>query len=339
MGTIPLLAPNSIIGIHYIGGAQYRAVYRVITAAGEMVIKAEKTGEKDASASLKWGSKLMKNVSSADVNVKILSQNEIGEFHRAATALLPNDPDLFGFFTSQIVWVKMPLIQDLSDSDLWQKNLGDVVALYNKMNKPNFWVQLGQILAVDIFIGNIDRFALDGTPMNEGNIFFRDAGNGGHDTIGLDFFSVRDLANGDSNLVKFKTTSDEGTFDYLYTLTQDGRMTGYATNVVHGLNAHLNKRNRKNAAGNAIRADLALDCAFYTGKLKEGIVLGATAIRSYLRGKIATYGAMPAPAPPAAGWKRAVPQPPPIPSNNKPVAKHKIPPGIISRMQFLGWLN
>ncbi len=342
MNSVPTLTPNSIQALQYIGGSGYRPVYLLrLTTGAQCVVKGEKTTNADACISLRWGSKLMKNVVSEDVNVKVLTQNELGEFARAAAALLPADQNLRDYLTQyarEIVWVRMPYIAGLSDSDIYRGGQAGADALYLKMNDDQFWKDLGKTLAVDLFIGNFDRFNEKGEFVNKGNIFFKDVGGGQYRTIGLDFLASQFLATGEANLARFQTVN-EG-FEYLKVLTDPAKRKAFAKKVRDELWEYLLSENSKGiyALGGV-------------SKIEEGIAEGAEEIKRYLKRKFFQYASpmgshrTPAPAPPAPARQARMhmgthrtPPPPPVTNNNRAVDKNVVPEGIQKRMEFLRWI-
>jgi hypothetical protein len=351
-GTVPTLARNSIQGMRYIGGARgYRPVYAVnFAGAGlppnEIVVKGEKTRDPNACASIKWGSKLMKNAASPDVNVKILTQPEIIELRRAHRQYLAGDQEFQVYidFGEQVVWVRMPYVDGLSDSDIHGRGRAGADALYAKMTNASFWDQLGRVLAVDLFIGNFDRFDGTGTLINDGNIFFKDLGGGAFQVVGTDFFAAQ-FASGEANLNAMEDPID-GSFDYLRILIDPARRRAYAAKAVDQLRLALLK---ENPAG-------IYDLYGFTGRLDAAIDQGAQAIHAYLDGKALQYprhghgaprmvlggprgaaAAAAAAAPPVAA-PRWLPEPGAgARNNNRAVPSDVIPEGIRQRMRFLGW--
>jgi hypothetical protein len=348
MNTVPLIAKNSVVGMQYIGGNNgYRPVFRLtLSNGGAVVVKAEKTAHATAASSIHWGSKIMKNTAGNDVNVKVLTQDEIREVARARQRLLPADNDFNTYieFGTQVVWVKMPMITGLSDSDIYRQGADAANALYEKMNVPQFWTELGHVLAVDLFIGNFDRFNGEGELINEGNVFFKDLGAGQFRVVGLDFFAAQFGAT-EANLSAFENSLGQ-TFEYLNVLRDPARRTAYSRTVIESLRHALLKENKSGI----------YDLYGHRQTLANAIDSGANDIRTYLVGKVAQYQAarprivmggnrMPAlPALPAqpqpaanAGWHRAGPR---IPENNtKAVQKDVIPAGIKARMRYLGWIQ
>ncbi len=343
--TVPDI--TNITGLRYIGGNPYRPVYLLtLGGAAQIVVKGEKSQHASASASIKWGSKLMKNAGhSEQVNVKILSQAEIQQFAVAGRRLLPNDRDFPTYieFGAMIVWTKMPFIAGLSDSDVYGKGAAATDAVYDKLRKADFWDGLGRILAVDIFVGNFDRFDADGDFVNKGNLFFRDLGHGKAQVIGLDFFSARDVSSGESDLL----LPADGMYNHLQILRDENARQAYATNVMRGIQASLLRENPQGGY-NLFERDT------YLTLLNSGIRAGANELRTYLTGKIATYaaanprpriganrGAVPLAAAPAAlpaagGWRRATPAA--ANNNTREVQQNVVPAGIKARMRYLGWI-
>jgi len=150
-------------------------VYKVTLRGGaQFVAKADRRGNMGAVASdiAKFDAQLMGQVSK-NTDIEIMSATEVGALFMCLGAVTPasakasfkaNATDVGNF------WYKMPLlnvttVQDMLDEDeaeLLRRVFKDIRSLG----------KLGKIAAVDLFIGNTDRFDGEGNLSNLGNIFF-----------------------------------------------------------------------------------------------------------------------------------------------------------------------
>src|SRR4051812_8276721 len=106
-GTVPMITPGSISAMT---GLAKRPVYFLTLNHGagpSVVVKGDAAG---ADVSIKWGSKLMKNVNDTQVNTKIMTPTEITVFTQFGNATFaantPQKMNLAGGYT----WVKMPFV-------------------------------------------------------------------------------------------------------------------------------------------------------------------------------------------------------------------------------------
>lgn len=147
----------------------------------------------DAATSIVWGSKIMKNVTSRreELRAKPLTPPEFQELHRAIQQYCdPNSDARTAIQQKNLVWVKMPFVDDLKAGEYRSRTAKDLNVLI-KIKRlvpflldPGTWYQLGVVTAVDLFIGNNDRFVMKwksdirhsegrrGDLTNPGNILF-----------------------------------------------------------------------------------------------------------------------------------------------------------------------
>jgi hypothetical protein len=319
------IAPNSITGIK---GLDDRPVF-FLKLNGQpqptVVVKGDAGGKvgPDQAISIKWGSKMMKNVNNNQVNVKIMTSPEIVEFHRAAIATYPQGSPQLNFAHDGLrdyIWTKMPFVAGLSDADYIENYevSGKVVKqTIQKLSDPQVWFDLGKVVAVDIFNGNSDRFDINtGTWINRGNIMFLSAGQQTK-VIGLDMF---DPFGGDrSNLNR------GGGYEALKTLTEKARCRNFANSCVLGVGSKLKAdlgghRKYKDGLRPHIIVMLgnqptpvalaSMDTLFmpYAPDFMRGIEAGADQLKTYLMGKLQQYG-----------------------------PNRLLPRGVLLRMQYLGW--
>ena len=178
-GTVPNITPNSITEM---SANEQRPVYFLHmnnSAQPTLTVKGEAKKD-DGEISIKWSSKLMKNVNDQQVNTKIMTAAEVTIFKAAARALLTGNPKkliaLQKFLVTEkenLTWVKMPYLAGLSDANFWREDSkgfllsvpamsADVKKVLLKYSQATVWTQLGKIIAVDLFNGNGDRFNSEG---------------------------------------------------------------------------------------------------------------------------------------------------------------------------------
>jgi hypothetical protein len=343
-----MITPGSITQM---GGLSKRPVYFLNLNGSpnpSIVVKGDTAG---ADVSIKWGSKLMKNVNNDQVNTKILTPVEIAEFKRVALATFAaGTPQHNNASAGNYTWVKMPFVPGLSDAGFLTEDdtpkARQIKETMAKLLDSATWNQLGQVVAVDIFNGDNDRFqVLGGSPNplgswnNKGNLMFVAAGP--TKVIGLDTY---DPASDRSNL----TTA--GHFDELRILIDPVRRNAFALACVKDVGAELKKTFRFADVTLEGRTTITLPpppgqpnpvtvnvaqmqdlYVTYMPNFSAGIATGADKLKTYLRGKVQQY----APPPPAPrfqlGGHRGGPPPAPAPPLKT------IPQGVKDRMQFLGW--
>src|ERR1700761_9369677 len=185
MPPMPMITLGSISGMT---GLKERPVYFVRLNGSQqpnVVVKGEPAGASltmrsaDAVVSIAWGSKLMKNVQSDQINVKVMTEAEVTAFKSAALRSLPRGTNQFeNVFAKdrRFNWVKMPYVNDLNTAQFTveQDWMGDggrlvhsdiatpelIMKALSLFSCDNVWYDLGKALAVDIFLGNTDRFDL-----------------------------------------------------------------------------------------------------------------------------------------------------------------------------------
>ena len=370
-GTVPTIVANSITAIT---GLAKRPVYFLQlngSPTPNLVVKGD-SNKADSDVSIAWSAKIMKNVQNNLVNTKILTPAEIAIFKQAALAAFPATDIQHQYLTGQYRWVKMPYVAGLSDADFvddddYSVNLKQIKELIKKLSDAAVWSELGRIVAVDIFNGNGDRFAVDpsgaakpGAWINRGNIMFLDPAHG-HTTsvIGLDTFDPM------SQVANLKT---QGGYEGLKVLIDANKRSVFTASCVRSVATHIKLKllesghhgNLKIATQGSDGPGVitipiqSMDHLFdsYAIDMDFGISLGANQLKQYLQGKVQQYTpvrpAAPLPAPPRP---RNLPPgvPPPRPANLPgvqalpalpalPGAPVKtIPQGILDRMAYLGW--
>ena len=365
-------------------GLDDHPVYFLTVNGKKVVVKGEAKGmevlgrsDDDTALSIKWGSKLMKNVNDQLVNTKIMDGPEITAFLKTARQKFrplpplpggppaPPPPNRYNNVTDAVAgrytWVKMPQVSGLSDAEFTKKVGGFAKPVRGKVKEQivkfadeSLWPQLGKVLAVDIFNGNNDRFdTSNGKWMNPGNVMFAEQGTR---VIGLDTF---DPYSPKSNLV------GHGRFDELKTLTEPLKRKRYAEACAKSVGETL----AFDAFGPGqqsitVRFPNGDEFSFWQIKrgelddmytpfapaLAAGIAKGADQLKTYLQGKVTQYRlrcrAQPPQKPvPQPGQMRMRPRvlrpaplkPDPLRMNARPI--NGIPQGILDRMDFLGWLK
>ena len=343
MNTVPNITPGSITGIQ---GLSKRPVFflkigPVLTP--NLVVKGEAAGgslpfatDDEATVSVKWGSKLMKNVNNPSVNSKIMTATEIAIFKQAAVASFPNGSPQWNNVAggANYNWVKMPYVAGLSDAEYYDDNSNINISAIKKdivtFSDEQVWKDLGKIVAVDIFNGNGDRFDITtGHWQNKGNVMFLQGGP--TKVIGLDTF---DPNSQQSNLAK------TGTFDELKTLIDPARRKQFAEECCKSVGSEL-KRGLKGMGHITIATTAAngvgqirkiavdeLPTLFlpFAPDFEAGLKAGADDLKNYLQRKVREYSAQLPPPPKNTPWQRATPNvnptPPPVMPPQPPTPGH-----------------
>jgi hypothetical protein len=271
----------------------------------DLVLKAESIFGKtkvEVEYSVRWGSKMMKQVSPA-VHVHDLTWDEV-----QALKALGNDKfadPKSGAYLKYLLGLKectlfkMDLVQQLTDVQTMIDSENGLLAL-RALRSAAVLKGLGRIVAVDLFLGNFDRFRADGAIKNAGNIFLREIDQG-YESIGLDFFNYIAKA---ANLCVSPPLEEEGTgsSDFAWQgrrLLNELSLYAYAWRAIDSLNAHFRTElGRTNTAYQ--NGDLLSQEDF--NELYRGLVEGAAVLKSYLERKSLV-----------------------------------VVPGIAKRMQLLGW--
>jgi hypothetical protein len=359
-GTVPIITPGSITGL---SGKQDRPVFFVKlngSATPNLVIKGDAV-KPHSEVSIKWGSKLMKNVQNSLVNTKIMTAPEVAVFKQAAAAAFQVGTPQQGMSTGVYCWVKMPFVPGLTDADFYNDdysiNLKKVKELIQKFSDAAVWTELGRVVAVDIFNGNSDRFVVNtdgsskaGDWQNLGNIMFLGAGHG-HTTpvIGLDIFDPNSQV---SNL------QSGGGFEGLKVLIDPNKRDDFALACVRSVGRMIKGKLLSSGHHHSVRiaaqgADgpVVINIRFdtmehlfdgYAVDFAWGLALGAKQLKDYLHRKAQQYvpgrpigGAPARPSMPLPGMAPARPRTP-IPGFQGAAAK-TMPQGVLDRMTYLGW--
>ena len=353
-GNVPIITAGSISGMT---GLPDRPVYFLrlngapapnLVVKGDAPAHPEMTGQ-DAAVSIKWGSKMMKNVNNDQVNTKLMTPAEVALFKRAAVQAFANAPNQNQYRNvadanaPQYTWVKMPMVAGLSDAEYWKKNANgpggynltpNIRQNITKFSDAVVWTDLGKVVAVDIFNGNEDRFDFEGHWVNKGNIMF--VAGGQTAVIGLDTFNPFGGVRANLN--------SGGGFDELRILIDPARRTKFALACATSVGAELKRAlaaDGKHAITITSQSPEGLvnlkfqvetmDQLFvgYAPDFANGIAQGTVQLKAYLQNKLQKY----ANAADAARLRVGMHQRPGLPAG--PVKT--IPQGILDRMRFLGW--
>jgi hypothetical protein len=367
--TVPTITPGSITRIK---GQEAHPVYFVNlnhSMTPNLVVKGERAqGLQEGATSIKWGSKIMKNVNNSLVDTKILTPAEINIFKQAVMANFPPHSQQYANVAPgglTFTWTKMPFVSGLSSADLWDgEGTGKRVDVENikrsviKLLDETAWFELGKVVAVDIFNGNSDRFDIGtgghpGQWVNKGNLLFVASGPTTK-VIGLDTFDPNTFVTPEeeSNLATGRA------FDALRILIDPGRRNTFAKACVISVGDEMKRTLQSEFAGLASftliisgptgREFLTvlvskMDQLFlpYVPNFEQGLKQGADQLKVYLQSKVRQYATAWKPARPQAvpwpkapmGWQRARP----VPTGPTPAPGKTVPQGILNRMAFLGW--
>lgn len=285
-----------------------------------LVVKGEARGPR-VPVSVKWGSKLMKNVNDSRVNVKVMTFLEFNIFSKVALDTFNPGTEQHRFASDgfhNYTWVKMPMVAYLSHAgEVAELTKGWPALEEIVMNFQDsiVWYGLGKVVAVDMFIGNYDRFSSEGNWINKGNVMFVRDPAGPLNVIGLDTYDPHSIW---SDLRK------PGHYDELRILTEPQRRNEFARACVRSVGQKLMDAFEKARIfsfmlpGQHRRFNFA-DLPNYfepsMASFAAGIDAGADDLKRYLQARVARV-----PAPMAIGRHRKA-----------------IPQGILDRMAYLGW--
>jgi hypothetical protein len=294
------------------------------SAKPTIVVKGETVANdqlKDTKGALLWGSKMMRNVHDERVRVKILSSSEVAVFKAEAMKKFAGQPQAAALVEPGLLWLKMPYVHGLEDADTRDKSKSQICIVVGRMANAKFWFRMGQIVAVDIFIGNNDRFSIEGRWQSQTNIMFVLNSDGSNEALGLDTF------DGDKkSQQRFVTKSGTGGYKELRILVDKDMRLAHAqkclTSVAKFIKLDLEAADASHK-GIYIRegeqmisvdldklADLFLK---YANEFAKGIAHGAINLRQYLSQKRLKYQV-------------------------KGLFGQDLPVGILERMESLGWL-
>jgi hypothetical protein len=371
MSTVPAITPRSITGIK---GLEAHPVYMLKLNGAptpNLVVKGENAGsssmsQNDLAISIAWGSKLMKNVQSSLVNTKIMVPGEVQIFKAAVQATYANDTRQYGYaFEPTYKWVKMPYVADLNDADVNSERKfksGDTSYAMDVFSLTKFkqtvssliddaiWLELGKVVAVDIFNGNNDRFNLTtGAWSNLGNVMF--VSGASNRVVGLDTFDPLS-AGSTANLNK------RGVFPELQILIDAQKRKTFSEACARSVGTVLKVKLEDFATSIKLRVDgpngpgvMELPAKMLPGfflpfapTFEQGLARGAADLKAYLQTKVRDYTAAPlSPRGIVAGHRNppirpGVPAPGAVPTRpTTPSPTKTIPQGILDRMKYLGW--
>lgn len=373
MHTVPTITPNAITGM---SANEQRPVYFLHLEGGAqptMTVKGEQK-KPDDEISIKWSSKLMKNVNDQQVNTKIMTADEVTIFKAAARRYLTGNPKkllaLQKFLVAEkenLTWVKMPYLAGLSDADFWRSRgtgksfeyyvlPNEVKNILKRFTETAVWNQLGKIIAVDLFNGNGDRFTSEGHWQNQGNVMFQNQIAGGVKVVGLDTFDP----NSNSSNLTIMTAHSQAELDILKNVPA---MKTFAEKVIGSIENEVTRGLKKSGAGSftvmsngaAVRIDENSQGFLdgYVDDLVGGMIQGVNDLKIYLQTKKIQYNPpqhmagppnFQAPQAPRPAGPPNRPQPPayhaPMPNYPPPPPPGQqkvIPQGILDRMRYLGW--
>lgn len=358
--SVPTLGPGTVSGVT---GLTTRPVYFLKLNGGPqptVVVKGENAlaglSDADAEISIRWSSKMMKNINNDQVNTKVMTPAEIVVFNAAARVAYPNPGDIQNAnLTQPYRWVKMPYVAGLSDAELYNSagkvNANTIKPVLQRFLDAQVWTDLGTVVVGDIFSGNNDRFKFDGTGgvagmtvewANYGNIMF--TAGGATSVIGLDTLDPSG-SDGRSNLGSGQ--ADLGVLPILSNANQPLR-AAFALKCTRAI-AHEIKRRMGSVSsltlavvggqvGQILRVykenppvgDISVDDLLggYAPDFQTGFDAGVNRLKNYLQGKRQNYA-------PAVPWVRALPLRIVAPQQAAP--RKAFPAGVQSRMQTLGW--
>jgi hypothetical protein len=219
----------------------------------KLVVKAEiKTGNQHANHSIPLGASMMNQVS-PQVEIEMLDDKEFRELGQ-----LPHSPEIFRplnnseptrayleLYTSPEAvpinaYYKMKFVEKLQDI-----SKGTPALMLLRLKKPPALFTFGKIVAIDLFIGNSDRFNAMGELVNEDNLLFQQI-DGNITPVGLDFFQAQGEA---ANLLVGPPENRPmggGKFNYVWggeNLLNENNMRFFAERAIQSLNNYFANQN------------------------------------------------------------------------------------------------
>ena len=364
--SVPLLSAFSVTNVV---GLKERPVYFITlnnANAPSVVVKGENQmqglSNEDAEISIRWTSKLMKNVNNKAVNTKLMTAGEIHEFKKNARRAYDQGTPQRGNLDQPYRWVKMPYVAGLSDAEMYNSDWNQfdsrtLKPLLKRFLDEQVWDELGAIVAVDIFNGNNDRLMFDAPPgaqasqinvqwSNLGNIMFLTGG--ATSVIGLDTLDPSgaggrsNLGSGQADLAVLQLLNDTNrasrkefavnctraiAAEIKRTMSKTGT-DSVTVRVVDGDAPRILRIYKESAPGKTGLEELL---AVFADPFLDGFNRGITRMKTYLQGKRNQYGN-------AGGWvsARRPGQKMTMGSRSQTTGK-QIPRGVQDRMRALGW--
>lgn len=267
-----------------------RPVFKV-TFEGEeepIVVKAEtkNRGSQEKPRSAVFASLIMEAVD-PKIKFELLTRDEIMEITRVrAECFLPEGRDNVAmnylhalaeepsFFLTKLAFI--PQLRSLESklTKVDAKSVQRAEKLVARMSTTPALVQLGKIIAADLFNGNNDRFDTQGNLINLGNVMFEKMGDKSYVPVGLDHLDPHSSV---TNLTQSIDLSEWGG----HNLKKAGEL---AVRVIQSINAKIRQLVPDPSAPQ-------LDQSKCGGILKAGIEEGANLIRQRLM-QIYTAGGM-----------------------------------------------
>lgn len=270
-----------------------------LTNGNKLVVKAELVNsnhEFHVQFSVRWGSKMMKQVSS-DVHVHELSLVE-----RQALASLPDSKFTDASPTTNVpvskarqylqelinalaakktmfAWFKMDFVDNLTHLQEMVEKGNGILAL-GILKDKDVMEKLGKIVAVDLFLNNSDRFRSDGTLGGANNIFLKQV-QGGYDVVGLDFYNA---GSSNANIVLNPKPNPAPNQQWTgHILNNDVQLNAFATACVKGINDFFVSELPK--AKTPYNSSHLLSTAFSSPIFFRGLKNGRNDLQAYLKSK------------------------------------------------------
>lgn len=290
-----------------------RPAFRITLADGTfLVLKGEMRAGHGATAheSVRWGGKMMKQVS-PQAKATMLTPNELNVLLALPTtsfATTKTQQYVQELVQSNMfVFYKMPFVDNLRATDTMLQQ-GKAAKLLAKLKgNRNALLQLGRIVAVDMFIGNEDRFNMYGRIANEGNIVFqKNAVDKTYMPVGIDFFDAQKQAAS-----VYRTPPDPWSGSVLM---NDSTLRRFSKAAIGSLNDMFRQSLPPPVTDNQLLPLLA------AGTFLRGMAQGREELKDYLvrKHRLANSSVV---VGRARGQVRG------------------LPPGVITRMRLLGWIQ
>ena len=249
--------------------------------------------------SARWAGKLMYSVCGY-TKVSLLTDAEKSALKGVPyTRFMPTAHDMVAFCylhhlldEGKHMFYKMPFVPHLHGMPSMAKDDSSCLAMLEKLSKaPKILYNLARVIAVDMFIGNYDRFRPDGTVVNAENVLFIMEGNK-LSPVGVDFYDITSAAD----------EMHSATTDSILLLPPRGDWAGmmlasktelndFATRLLNGLNRYFIKTLKRLGFE---APELLLIDKVRVGDIAKGLLDGARGLREYLQRRFRQGKMMPA---------------------------------------------
>ena len=179
------------------------------------------------------------------------------------------------------IFYKMPFVPHMHGMPSMAKDTASCTAMLKMLNKDRkVLYDLARVIAVDMFIGNYDRFRPDGTVVNPENVLFIMEGKK-LTPVGVDFYDITSSSDESHTATTDSILLYSPRRDWAGTMLADPvKLNDFATKLLDGLNRYFTKA-LKGLGINA--AEEMLIDELRVGDIAKGLLDGARGLREYLQ--------------------------------------------------------